>query len=89
MDRVFLSILAAASVVGIGAFAGAMSSVIFQRMIGRILDANGQQYGPIFAVCGGAYLAAWAIIHFLVPRLQPAPIEAPGPLLVPREATSP
>jgi ACS family hexuronate transporter-like MFS transporter len=79
---------AVGSVVGIGAFAGAMGSVVFQRMIGRILDANGQQYGPIFAVCGGAYLAGWAIIHFLVPRLQRAPIEAPAPALVPREATT-
>ena len=39
---------AVGSVVGIGAFAGAMGSVVFQRTIGRILDANGQQYGPIF-----------------------------------------
>jgi hypothetical protein len=65
-----------------------MGSVVFQRMIGRILDANGQQYGPIFAVCGGAYLTGWAIIHFLVPRLQRAPIEGPAPALVPREATT-
>jgi ACS family hexuronate transporter-like MFS transporter len=78
---------AVGSVVGIGAFAGAMGSVVFQRMIGRILDANGQQYGPIFVFCGSAYLAGWAIIHFLVPRLQRAPIEPPAPALVPREAT--
>jgi ACS family hexuronate transporter-like MFS transporter len=79
---------AVGSVVGIGAFAGAMGSVVFQRMIGRILDANGQQYGAIFAVCGGAYLAGWAIIQFLVPRLERAPIEVPPPAIVPREATT-
>jgi ACS family hexuronate transporter-like MFS transporter len=80
---------AVGSVVGIGAFAGAMGSVVFQRSIGRILDANGQQYGPIFIVCGMAYVVGWLIIHLLVPRLEPAPIAAAARALVPREATSP
>ena len=66
---------AVGSVVGIGAFTGAMGGVIFQRLIGRILDANGNNYTPIFIYCGGAYLAAWVIIHLLVPRLEPAPIK--------------
>ena len=39
---------AVGSVVGIGAFAGAMGGVIFQRVIGRVLDANGHDYAPIF-----------------------------------------
>jgi ACS family hexuronate transporter-like MFS transporter len=65
---------AVGSVVGIGAFAGAMGGVVFQRVTGRILDANGHDYAPIFAVCGGAYLLAWTIIHLIVPRLEPAPI---------------
>jgi ACS family hexuronate transporter-like MFS transporter len=80
---------AVGSVVGIGAFAGAMGSVVFQRAIGRVLDANGQQYGPIFLVCGMAYLVGWLIIHLLVPRLERAPIAAPAPPLVPKEVTSP
>ena len=79
---------AVGSVVGIGAFAGAMGSVVFQRTIGRILDANGQQYGPIFMVCGMAYLVGWLIIHLLAPRLDRVPIASPAPSLVPREATS-
>ena len=65
-----------------------MGSVVFQRTIGRILDANGQQYGPIFMVCGMAYLVGWLIIHLLAPRLERAPITAAAPTLVPREATS-
>jgi ACS family hexuronate transporter-like MFS transporter len=65
---------AVGSVVGIGAFAGAMGGVAFQRVTGRILDANGHDYTPIFAFCGGAYLVAWTIIHLIVPRLEPAPI---------------
>lgn len=63
---------AVGSVVGIGAFAGAMGGVVFQRVIGRVLDANGNDYGPIFLVCGSAYLLALVIIHLIVPRLQAA-----------------
>jgi ACS family hexuronate transporter-like MFS transporter len=63
---------AVGSVVGIGAFAGAMGGVLFQRVIGRVLDANGNDYRPIFAACAGAYLLAWVIIHLIVPRLEPA-----------------
>lgn len=68
---------AVGSVVGIGAFAGAMGGVAFQRITGRVLQANGSDYTPIFAVCGLAYVSAWAIIHLLAPRLEPARL-APG-----------
>jgi MFS transporter, ACS family, hexuronate transporter len=60
------------SVVGIGAFAGAMGGVLFQRVTGRVLQANGSDYAPIFIVCGLAYVTAWTIIHLLAPRLEPA-----------------
>ena len=63
---------AVGSVVGIGAFAGAMGGVLFQRVTGRILQANGNDYTPIFIVCGLAYVSAWTIIHLLAPRLEPA-----------------
>jgi ACS family hexuronate transporter-like MFS transporter len=66
---------AVGSVVGIGAFAGAMGGVVFQRITGRVLQANGSDYTPIFAVCGLAYVSAWAIIHLLAPRLEPARLE--------------
>jgi ACS family hexuronate transporter-like MFS transporter len=63
---------AVGSVVGIGAFAGAMGGVVFQRVTGRVLQANGSDYTPIFIVCGLAYVTAWTIIHLLAPRLEPA-----------------
>jgi ACS family hexuronate transporter-like MFS transporter len=66
---------AVGSVVGIGAFAGAMGGVAFQRITGRVLQANGSDYTPIFAVCGLAYVTAWAIIHLLAPRLEPVRLE--------------
>jgi MFS transporter, ACS family, hexuronate transporter len=66
--------MAVGSVVGIGAFAGAMGGVLFQRATGRILEANGNNYTPIFAICGLAYVTAWCIIHLLAPRMEPAEI---------------
>jgi len=63
---------AVGSVVGIGAFAGAMGGVVFQRVTGRVLQANGSDYSSIFVVCGLAYVTAWAIIQLLAPRLEPA-----------------
>jgi ACS family hexuronate transporter-like MFS transporter len=65
---------AVGSVVGIGAFAGAMGGFGFQRVIGRVLDANGQNYAPVFLVCGAAYITGWVLIHLIVPRMEPAPI---------------
>jgi ACS family hexuronate transporter-like MFS transporter len=70
---------AVASVIGIAGFGGAMGGVVFQRATGRILDATGNNYTPIFLVCGLAYVSAWTIIHLLVPDLQPARLTAvPG-----------
>jgi ACS family hexuronate transporter-like MFS transporter len=66
---------AVGSVVGIGAFAGAMGGVVFQRLTGRVLQANGSDYSPIFVVCGLAYVTAWVIIHLLAPRLEPARLQ--------------
>ncbi len=69
---------AVGSVVGIGAFAGGIGGWAFQRVTGRILEANGNDYTPIFAVCGLAYVTAWCIIHLLAPRLEPAQIRGAG-----------
>ena len=66
---------AVGSVVGIGAFGGAMGGVLFQRITGRVLQANGSDYTPIFMVCGLAYVTAWLIIHLLAPQLEPARLE--------------
>ncbi len=61
---------AVGSVVGIGGFAGAMGGVLFQRVTGLVLQANGNNYVPIFIVCGLAYVSALAVIHILVPRVH-------------------
>jgi ACS family hexuronate transporter-like MFS transporter len=63
---------AVASVVGVGGFFGAIAGVGFQRLTGVILQGNGNDYTPIFVMCGLAYVSALLIIHLLVPRLEPA-----------------
>lgn len=66
------------SVVGVGGFAGAMGGVLFQRVTGLVLQSNGNNYTPIFVVCGLAYVTALLIIHLLVPRLERAPLPLAG-----------
>jgi ACS family hexuronate transporter-like MFS transporter len=66
---------AVASVVGLGGFAGAVGGVLFQRATGRILEANGSNYLPIFLICGFAYVTALAIIHLLSPRMETVRLE--------------
>lgn len=61
---------AVGTVVGIGGFAGAMGGVLFQRITGIVLQSNGNNYVPIFIVCGLAYVSALLIIHLLVPKVQ-------------------
>jgi MFS transporter, ACS family, hexuronate transporter len=66
------------SVVGVGGFAGAIGGVLFQRITGIVLQNNGDNYTPIFVVCGSAYVTALLIIHLLVPRLERANLPEAG-----------
>lgn len=69
---------AVASIVGLGGFAGSMGGFLFQRLTGYILEVTNSNYTYIFLICGLAYVTGLLIFHLLVPRLEPAPIEAPG-----------
>ncbi len=66
---------AVASVVGFGGFAGAMGGVIFQRLVGYMLEQDPTAYRFIFVFCGLIYLVALALIHMIVPRMTPAQLE--------------
>jgi MFS transporter, ACS family, hexuronate transporter len=65
---------AVSSVVGIGGMAGSVGGILFPLLIGWLLDsakASGDitvGYNIVFTICGLAYLLAWAIMHFLVPK---------------------
>jgi ACS family hexuronate transporter-like MFS transporter len=61
---------AVASVVGIGGLGGAILAMVFSETAGTILQKTGS-YWSLFVVSGFAYIVALAIIHALVPRLNP------------------
>ena len=65
---------AVGSVVGIGGMAGAVGGMFIALLVGAILQSTGS-YQPVFIMAGFAYLAALLVIHFLVPRLEPAKLE--------------
>jgi ACS family hexuronate transporter-like MFS transporter len=67
---------AVASVVGLGGFVGAMAAVFFQRLTGYILQVTDSNYSIIFIMCGSAYVLGLLFFHLLVPRLEPARIDA-------------
>lgn len=67
---------AVGSVVGIGGFFGAAGGFLFQRATGIVLQRNGDNYTPIFLVCGLAYVSALLVIHLLAPRLGKAELNS-------------
>jgi ACS family hexuronate transporter-like MFS transporter len=65
---------AVGSVVGIGGMAGAIGGMLISKIVGYILQSTGS-YVPIFIIAGSAYLAAFAIITLLAPKLEPVPLD--------------
>jgi ACS family hexuronate transporter-like MFS transporter len=61
---------AVGSVVGLGGLAGAVGGALVSTVIGFLLDATGS-YMPVFIMAAFVYLVALAIVHLLVPRLEP------------------
>ena len=65
-----------ASVTGIGGMAGAVGGILIAYAAGLLLQhfKNLQKveagYEILFAVCGSAYIAAWLLMHLLVPKFQ-------------------
>jgi ACS family hexuronate transporter-like MFS transporter len=63
---------AVASLVGVGGMAGSLGGFFFPRFAGSLLDRLGTQgYTVLFAICGSAYLIAFALNHVLAPRFEP------------------
>jgi len=59
------------SVVGIGGMAGSIGGIVFAQAVSRILQATGNNYMIPFAIASMSYLVALAIMHLLLPRLEP------------------
>lgn len=64
---------AVGSVVGLGGMAGAIGGMFIATAAGIILQLTGH-YLILFIISGTAYLIALAIFHFLVPKMEEAPI---------------
>ncbi len=67
---------AVSSVVGIGGTAGCVGMLLLSTLVGEVLEsfkkASGEtDYLIPFLIAGTAYLAATALIHLLLPRLEP------------------
>ena len=62
---------AVGSVVGVGGMAGAIGGMLIAKLTGYLLQVTGS-YVPVFLIAAFAYLVALAVIHMLVPRLEPA-----------------
>lgn len=58
------------SVVGIGGMAGALGGMVFAQLVSRVLEVTHNNYAVPFAIASVAYLAALAVMHALVPRLE-------------------
>ena len=64
---------AVGSAIGIGGTVGALGGMFVATAAGFILEFTGSYYS-LFLIAGSMYLIALAIIHFLVPNLEPAEI---------------
>jgi ACS family hexuronate transporter-like MFS transporter len=61
------------SVVGFGGMAGAVGGMLIAKLTGYILNAT-DSYVPVLLIAASAYLAALAMVHLLVPGMEPARI---------------
>lgn len=66
-----------ASVTGIGGMFGSIGGILLSAFVQKDLFVHYRSIGRIetayyimFAVCGLAYLTAWLVMHFLVPRMK-------------------
>jgi ACS family hexuronate transporter-like MFS transporter len=66
---------AVGSVVGFGGMWGAIGGMLIAKITGYVLEASGS-YVPVFLIAASAYLVTLLVVHLLVPRLEPANIDA-------------
>jgi MFS transporter, ACS family, hexuronate transporter len=62
-----------ASVTGIGGMFGAIGGIVLALAAGRIITNFG--YLPMFVIAGCSYLIALALIHLILPKLEPVRAE--------------
>ena len=58
--------------------AGAFSAAV----VGRVLDATGNNYTLVFFACASVYVIATVIIHFILPRRRASMVAVSGDAVV-------
>jgi ACS family hexuronate transporter-like MFS transporter len=66
---------AVGSVAGFGGCCGYGGASIFQIIVGYLVSSQNPNYLIPFICAGSAYLVAFALIHLLAPRLEPAIVD--------------
>ena len=59
---------AIASAVGLGGGVSAIAGAFSAAVVGRVLDATGNNYTVVFFACASVYIIAIVIIHLILPR---------------------
>jgi ACS family hexuronate transporter-like MFS transporter len=70
---------AVGAVAGLVGFGGAMGGVVFQQVVGWLLDA-GFGYGVVFALAGAFHVLAFGVICLAIPVVRPVTMPAAVPL---------
>jgi ACS family hexuronate transporter-like MFS transporter len=68
-----------ASVAGLVGFGGAMGGVVFNLVVGRILD-SGLGYGTVFGIVGTFHVIAFVVILLTIPMIRPLSVLQTGAL---------
>jgi MFS transporter, ACS family, hexuronate transporter len=71
------------SVTGIGGMFGGLGGILLSALVQKRMFVYYESIGEIetgyyimFFICGAAYLSAWLIMHFLVPKMKPINVDA-------------
>ena len=75
---------AVASVTGIGGMAGGLGGILLSALVQKRMFVHYESIGQLetayfimFLICGGAYLLAWVLMHFLAPNMKQINLDEP------------
>jgi ACS family hexuronate transporter-like MFS transporter len=69
---------AVASAVGLGGGISAIAGAFSAAVIGRVLDATGNNYTAVFFACASVYLISTLAIHLILPRRRTSMVAGPA-----------
>ena len=66
------------STVGLGGAISSVAGAFSAAVIGRVLDATGNNYTVVFFACASVYVIATVIIHFILPHRRASMVAVPA-----------